>query len=255
MDEFLSIGTDAMSSDETPKIEPTLTVTDAPSIAPETKPDSAKPQVDAPKVEAVESPKLEMTAEAKIEPKTEPEKIAPKLEPKVEPKLEVPTLPAAPQIEPPKFIMAAQRAEPKTGKPAAAPQPRSARFALLAASVAIAASFGAIGGSLGVAKFGPMMAPSQPEVVAVAKEHTADEIKALKDSIAQLRFFTKSLSENVAALKTTVNTTTAAANQQNGKIAEMLDRIEKAQAEQRKTAAAASAPTTSTTQAATAPEI
>jgi hypothetical protein len=239
-----------MSSDETPKIEPTLTVTDAPSIAPETKPEAAKSEIESPKVEAVEPPKLELTAEAKTEPKTEPEKIAPKLEPK----LEVPTLPAAAQIEPPKFIMATHRPEPKVAKPAA-PQPRSARFALLAASVAIAASFGAIGGSLGVAKFGPMIAPSQPEVVSVPKEHTADEIKALKDSIAQLRFFTKSLSENVAALKTTVNTTTAAANQQNGKIAEMLDRIEKAQAEQRKTAAAASAPTTSTTQAATAPEI
>jgi len=251
MDEFLSIGTDAMSSDETPKLEPTLTLADAPSIAPEIKPEAAKPEIDALKVEAVESPKLEVTAEAKIEPKIEPAKI----EAKLEPKLEAPTLPPAAQIEPPKFIMATHRPEPKTGKPAAA-QPRSARFALLAASVAIAASFGAIGGSLGVAKFAPMIAPSQPEVVSVAKEHTADEIKALKDSIAQLRLFTKSLNDNVSALKTTVNTTTAAANQQNGKIAETLDRIEKAQAEQRKTAAAAppSAQMTSTTEAAAPPE-
>ena len=127
MDEFLSIGTDAMSSDDTPKIEPTLTVTDAPSIAPEIKPEAAKPEIDAPKVEAVESPKLEVTAEAKIEPKIEPAKI----EAKLEPKLEAPTLPPAAQIEPPKFIMATHRPEPKTGKPAAA-QPRSARFALLA---------------------------------------------------------------------------------------------------------------------------
>ena len=77
-----------MSSDETPKIEPTLTLTDAPSIAPEIKPEAAKPEIDALKVETVESPKLEVTAEAKIEPKIEPEKIAPRVEAKLEPKLE-----------------------------------------------------------------------------------------------------------------------------------------------------------------------
>ena len=107
------------------------------------------------------------------------------------------------------------------------------------------------GGPLKIATLHEEAAPR----VSVAKEHAVDEIKALKDSIAQLRVFTKSLRDNVAALKTTVNTTTIAANQQNGKIAETLDRIEKAQAEQRKSAAAAPpAPMTSTTQAAAAPE-
>src|SRR5436190_1907264 len=93
-----------------------------------------------------------------------------------------------------------------------APPSRSTRFALLAACVAIAASFGAIGGSLGVAKFGPMIASAPPPVpVSAAKEHMADEIKALKETVAQLRASTKALNENFAAVKTTVSTTTTAA--------------------------------------------
>jgi hypothetical protein len=217
-----------MSSDETPRIEPTLI--DAPSIAPDAKPEAASSEA----ADIVEAPKAEATPEVKIEAKAEPATSEPKIEPKAEAKPEAPTLPPAPQIEAPTAIIL-RRPEPKTEKPAS--QPR-ARFALLAACVAIAASIGAIGGSLGVAKFGSIIAP-QAERVAAAKEPTTDEIKALKDSIAQLRVFTKSLSDNVAALKTTVNTTTAAASQQSSKVTEALERIEKAQAEQRKLAQAA----------------
>ena len=217
-----------MSSDETPKIEPTLT--DAPSIAPEIKPEPAK-------IEAAgenEPPKIDTAPEIKLEAQIEPQSE----------KAETPTLPPAPQIEPPKAIVL-HRPSPKIEQPAA--QGRNSRFALLAACVAIAASIGAIGGSLGVAKFGAMLAP-HTEPVAVAKEPAADEIKALKDSIAQLRVYTKSLSDNVAALKTTVNTTTAAASQQSAKIIEAVERIEKAQAEQKKLAQAQPAPTASTTE-------
>ena len=191
-----------MSSDETPKIEPTLT--DAPSIAPEAKPEAANS-------EAAEAPKLEAAPEVKVEPKPEPAKI----EPKIEARAEAPTLPPAPQIEPPKAIILRRR-QPWTEKTAA--QPRSARFALLAACVAIAASLGAIGGSLGVANFGLMTVPKAAPI-AVAKD-PSDEIRALKDTVAQLRAHTKSLNDNLASLKTTVTTTTAVANQQNGKIAE-----------------------------------
>src|SRR3954469_24621597 len=104
MDEFSPIGTNApMSSDETPKIEPTLTVTDAPSIAPETKSEPAKS-------EAAEAPKAEAAPEIKIEVKAETAKIEPMLGPsKLEPQIEAPTLPQAAQIEPPKFIMATHR--------------------------------------------------------------------------------------------------------------------------------------------------
>jgi hypothetical protein len=231
-----------MSSDETPKIEPTLT--DAPSIAPEIKPEPVKSEASvAAETPKVEPPKAEVSPEIKVEAKAEPAKAEPKIEAKAETKAEGPTLPLAPQIEPPKAIIL-RRPEPKAAKPAA--QPRASRFALLAACVAIAASIGAIGGSLGVAKFGAILAPHTEPVVA-AKDPAADEIKALRDSIAQLRAFTKSLSDNIGTLKTTVNTTTAAANQQSAKIIEAMERIEKAQAEQKKLAQAQIQPAPETT--------
>jgi hypothetical protein len=225
-----------MSSDETPKIEPTLT--DAPSIAPEIKPEAIKSEIaEGPKVEAPKAEAPEITIEAKAEPA----KIEPKLEAKPETNAEAPTLPPAPQIEPATAIIL-RRPQPKTENSSA--QRSTSRFALLAASVAIAASFGAIGGSLGVAKFGYLFTPQAEPVAVAATNPTTDDIKAVKDSITQLRAQTKSLNDNLASLKTTVTTTTAMANQQNSKITETLDRIEKAQAEQRKLMAAQAAPET-----------
>ncbi len=235
-----------MSSDETAKIEPT--VTDAPPIAPEAATPAA--EAAAPKIEAAqaEAPKVEATPEPpKIEAKTEPEKIAPKIEPKAEPKIEAPTLPPAPQIAESPVILRLRRQEPKA-QPIAAPS-GSRRFALLAACVAIAASFGAIGGSLGVAKLAPMFAAAPPPaapVISAQKDNTAEELKALKETVAQLRTATRTLSENLATLKVSVATSNVNQNAQNaqiGKIAETLERVEKAQAEQRKLAAAAPAPT------------
>jgi hypothetical protein len=224
-----------MSSDETPKIEPILT--DVPSIVPDTKPDPIKSETaEAPQLEAPKAEAPEIGGEAKAEPA----KIEPKLEARPEIQAEAPTLPPAPQIEPAKAIIL-RRPQPKIEKPAA--QSSTSRFALLAACVAIAASIGAIGGSLGFAKFGAGMAPHVAPV-AIAKEPAADEIKGLKDSIAQLRAHMKSLSDNVGALKTAVNTTTAAASQQASKITEAVERIEKAQAEQKKLTQAQPAPET-----------
>jgi hypothetical protein len=219
-----------MANDETPKIEPTLVLKDAPSIA-----------ADEPKAEAknepgelatVEAPKAE--SKAPDAAKAEVEITPPKSD---SPRVEAPTLPRAPQLGTKALV---PFKAPASAGESAAPQPRSTRFALLAASVAIAASFGAVAGSLGVAKLGPAFNPA-PVAVAPAKEHVADEVKALKDSVAQLRATTKSLSDNLAALKTTV----ASSSAQSNKIAETLDRLEKGQAEQRKV---------STTQAAAAPE-
>lgn len=210
-------------ADETPKTEPTLIVIDAPSIAA----GDQAPSAEASKPEATE-------AAAKIE--------APQA-PQAEPKIETATLPPAPQIAEPTAIVPFRRPEPKTETVAPA---RSTRFALLAACVAIAASFGAIGGSLGVAKFGPMISPAPAPVVAVApvtKENVAEEVKALKETVTQLRTATRTLSDNLAALKTSVNTSNNAQNSQIGKIAETLDRVEKGQTEQRKTIAAAAAGT------------
>jgi len=112
------------------------------------------------------------------------------------------------------------------------------RLALVAALMAIAASFGAVGGSVGVAKFGPFFASAPPPVAPVAKDNVADEVKALKDTVAQLRATTRSLSDNLAALKNTVATSNTAQNTQISKVSDVLDRVEKAQADLRKTAAA-----------------
>ena len=232
-----------MSSDETPKIEPILIVKDAPPIAAvdqPSAPEAAKAEIEAAtpeiKVEAkAETPTAE--AAAPDTAKAEPAKAeAPTFELSTS---QAPTLPPAPQIEP--VVVAFKK--PEAARPPAAPQARSTRFALLAACVAIAASFGAIGGSLGVAKFGPMITSAPAPVAPIAKEQVADEVKALKDTVAQLRATTNKLSDNFAALKTTV----AAASTQNGKIAETLDRIEKSQTEQRKTVAAAAVSTTEVT--------
>jgi hypothetical protein len=113
------------------------------------------------------------------------------------------------------------------------------RLALVAALMAIAASFGAVGGSVGVAKFGPIFASAPPPVAPVTKDTVAEEVKALKDTVAQLRQTTKSLSDNLAGLRSTVATSNTAQNTQISKVADALDRVEKAQADLRKTAAAA----------------
>jgi hypothetical protein len=123
-----------------------------------------------------------------------------------------------------------QKAGPEIAKPRG-----NSRFALLAACVAIAASFGAVAGSLGVARLGPMFA-SAPPPAPVTKDSVAEEVKALKDTVAQLRGTTKALSDNLAALRTSVGSSNAAQNTQIGRIAETLDRVEKAQTEHRKAA-------------------
>jgi hypothetical protein len=257
MDEFFHREARDMSSDE-PRVEPTLILKDAPSIANDEPRSEPKPELKAePKPELQPEPNSEATSEAKAEP-AEIAIITPKLEsaapeaphietPKAEtgqieapkpelPRIEAPSLPPAPQLaEPPVPFKT-----PRSSIESAPAQPRSTRFALLAASVAIAASFGAIAGSLGVAKLGPALTAPPVAVAPVAKEQVADEVKALKETVAQLRATTRSLSDNFAALKTTVASTGA----QNSKIAETLERLERGQSELRKV---------STTQAA-APE-
>src|SRR6185369_12538637 len=164
-----------MANDETPKIEPTLVLKDAPSIAAdEPRPE---PKIEPGELAVVEAPETESktpdTAQARVEAEVTP----PKPEPS---RIEAPTLPRAPQLGDTKALVPFKA--PASTAESAAPQPRSTRFALLAASVA------------------------------TAKEHVADEVKALKDSVAQLRATTKSLSDNLAALKTTVASSSAQSN-------------------------------------------
>jgi hypothetical protein len=99
---------------------------------------------------------------------------------------------------------------------AAAPtaQPRSWRFALLAATIALAAGVGSFAGSLSGAGFGRLM----PEAVPSANTADADKIlRALKSQVAEL-----------SAMKSNLDGSIRNANTQFVAIAERLDRVERA---------------------------
>ncbi len=229
------------------KIEPTLQVIEAaPSIAaaaPEAPiAEAAKPEAKADEplqVEAAAEPaKVETTA---IEPeKAEASAVEPaKFDAGRPPAKEPPMMPRAAQIvvEPvaaPDVPMWRHPIRAREAKPAlAGAQPRGSRFTLLAASVAIAASLGAVVGSFGAAKFGPA-----PEASSAAHaSNTTEDIKALKETVAQLRVTTKALSDNFGGLKLSVSNT----NAQLTKMTETLERIDK-QADQRRAAATPASP-------------
>lgn len=99
---------------------------------------------------------------------------------------------------------------------AAAPsaQPRSWRFALLAATIALAAGVGSFAGSLSGAGFGRLM----PEATPSANTADADKIlRALKSQVAEL-----------SAMKSNLDGSIRNANTQFVAIAERLDRVERA---------------------------
>jgi hypothetical protein len=104
------------------------------------------------------------------------------------------------------------------------------RFALLAAGLTLAAAIGAIAGTAGTAGVERLLASAPPMAAPapVAVRHEGgDEVRILKESVAQLKTNVKALSDNVAALRSTINLSTSAANTQFTKISESLDRVEK----------------------------
>jgi hypothetical protein len=108
------------------------------------------------------------------------------------------------------------------------------RFALLAAGLTLAAAIGAIAGTAGMAGLERLFVSAPPAPVAVAVRHeSGDEVRILKESVAQLKSNVKALSDNVAALRSTINLSTSAANTQFTKISETLDRVEKERAADR----------------------
>jgi hypothetical protein len=175
-----------------------------------------------------------------IEPSAEKE---PKLERKPKPEAKVEPTPEAKRQAYRSSVVVRMPPGSSASDAGVVMKPNVTRLALVAALMAIAASFGAVGGSVGVAKFGPIFASAPPPVAPVTKDNVAEEVKALKDTVAQLRQTTKSLSDNLAALKSTVATSSTGQNTQISKVSDALDRVEKAQADLRKTAAAAAAPT------------
>ena len=121
-----------------------------------------------------------------------------------------------PGAEPPKL---------ETAAPAPASTPtasaRANRFAPLAATVALAAAFGALVGALGASGF----ARSTPPPVGAATAATLpQEIQNLPTTIEQIR-------SELAALRTNVDASSRNGNAQFGKITERFDRIERAQSE------------------------
>jgi hypothetical protein len=114
---------------------------------------------------------------------------------------------------------AAQRAGMSSEAPAADASPRRRRFALLAATVAMAAAFGAVAGALGVSgltQIGQTPAPAAATV--------APETPAVQSALAQMR-------SDIAALKSSVETANRATNGQFAKMTERFDRVERAQTE------------------------
>ena len=119
-----------------------------------------------------------------------------------------------PGAEPPKLETAAPASTPTASA-------RANRFAPLAATVALAAAFGALVGALGASGF----ARSTPAQVGAATAATLpQEIQNLPTTIEQIR-------SELAALRTNVDASSRNGNAQFGKITERFDRIERAQSE------------------------
>jgi len=100
---------------------------------------------------------------------------------------------------------------------AAAPQPRSFRFALLAATIAVAAGVGSFVGALAASSF------AHRDVAAATAPSSAD-------TRTMLQTLNKELAE-LSALKASLDTGNRNAGTQFGKIAERLTSLERAQAE------------------------
>jgi hypothetical protein len=135
----------------------------------------------------------------------------------------LPPAPELPRIEASEPPAGRAFADAKIAAPVARSQ--SSRFPLLAASVAIAAAFGAILGSIGHAAVvrytaAPVVAAAPVETFKLAAREQAQ----LKELISRLR-------GDVAALKTEIEGSTKVSNAQFAKLADRVDRAEKAQSE------------------------
>lgn len=153
---------------------------------------------------------------------------------------EPPLLPRAAILGPPPVSaprVEAQASAPNAGTPAAAAnERRPRRFALLAICVACSAGLGALGGSLAMGGVGHWLAPAAPPP---AHADASEEIRALKDSIAQLRANLKAIGDNVAAVRTGLNASFSSSTAQFAKITEAVEKLERHQAERHAAAAAA----------------
>jgi hypothetical protein len=111
-------------------------------------------------------------------------------------------------------------------QPAAAPQPRLSRFALLAATIALAAAIGSFLGSLTASE----MARQSPAAATMAGAAAGNVSQAVKLQLAEL-----------AAIKSNLDNASRSANAQFAKIVDRLDRVEHAQTDPAKLAQIADA--------------
>ena len=230
------------------KLNDTATLTTATAIEPAARPSTPQLiEMPAPELASVASPiESEITAGSKtdeletrlsnpsVEPalpninevsETEPPQVSsPMLDP-AKPSQGKPGIPK-PGIKP---LMANERSVPpheplaaKGADPTDRSMPRSGKFAILAASLAVAAGLGAVAGALGASTVAPTAATPAPGPVVSSTD--ADETQSLKATVAQLR-------ADVSALIVTIETANKAANGQLSKMAERFDRIERSQAE------------------------
>jgi hypothetical protein len=180
--------------------------------------------VEGPK--APEAPAAEATQLALPEPASAPIE-TPKIElatieaPRIVPDIDEPNTGAA------ETVAAASMEDAAAPKPAAdtAAEPPSTRgqrnrFALLAASLALAAGVGGMIGALGAAS---LLRPAPTPIVAVGRSGL-EEIQALKENVVQSRV-------ELAAIKATLESGQRGTNAQLTKIGERVDRIERGQAE------------------------
>jgi len=126
---------------------------------------------------------------------------------------------------------------------------RPARLGWRAAALGLAACLGAAAGSAGLAAIAPFV--STPRI---AQAESFDELRGLKDAVATLRGQIKTVGDNVAALRASFNSATAAVSSQLAKIS---DEVEKVERERRAATAApdSSAPTVSETKPAKPPVV
>jgi hypothetical protein len=215
--------------------------------APDTVPEAAKANIavetqDGPEIGAKAEPVIEIQADAAREADSEPAS-----ESTPEPAIEAPAdskaetkMPPAPQLDaptspaPPIFLREhEQRARtrrpipPKasTVKPSKVPiEPRPKfRFPLLAATLALSAGLGAAAGAVGVPLAVPLASGPATAAAPAPSSDASVEVQAIRSQIAQL-------TTDVAALRTTIEQS-GKPTPQVGKLAERLDRIERAQAE------------------------
>jgi hypothetical protein len=109
--------------------------------------------------------------------------------------------------------------------------PRLRRLPWLAACVGFSACLGGAAGAASAVVVASLAAPPPSAPAQQTRLDADNDIRALKETVAQLRAQLKSVGANVGALRASLNGTTSTTAGQLAKIAESVDRIGRAQAE------------------------